>query len=250
MQSSNNSLISDLILEKVRQKASALEKPAKIIDIVEMIKAECFALKKHWIEENILVNYNLTFEQLGAKPETIIKDAVSAVRYCDYPYEFSFIVLGLEPSKEAHLYTMNQDGEYWLQDSLGFATIGSGGELAFLELTKHGYARYFPAVMAIPRTYIAKKVSERAQGVGRYTDLLILFLNEPKTDKFLPMIQVLSTNQGFIQELDKTYNTIVANEKTELDKLTKTVFDLLTPKPSPKPTQTPTETPSSATQAT
>ena len=77
----------------------------------------------------ILSKYNLTFEKLETKPESVVKDAINEVRDCQYPYEFSFIVLGLEASKEAHLFTVDQDGNYRLQDYLGFATIGSGGEL-------------------------------------------------------------------------------------------------------------------------
>ena len=51
MQSSNDSLTSDVVPEKVREKASKLGSPAKIVEIVEMIRSECFALKKQWTEE-------------------------------------------------------------------------------------------------------------------------------------------------------------------------------------------------------
>ena len=84
----------------------------------------------------------------------------------------------------------------------------------FLELTKHGYSRHFPAVVAIPRTYIAKKVSERAQGVGRITDLVILFFNNPQGAEFLPTIQILSVPE-FTQKLDDTYNALMTNEKAQ-----------------------------------
>ena len=238
MQSSNDSLTSDLILEKVKQKISVLEKPAKIIEIVEMMRSECFALKKQWIEDTILSKYNVVFEKLGSKPEVTIKEAVNEVKEYKYPYEFSFIVLGLEAQREVHLFVIDQDGQYWLQDSLGFATIGSGGDLAFLEMTKHGYTRSFPAVMAIPRIYLAKRVSERAQGVGRFTDLAILFFNEPKSDKFSPALQYLSLPE-LTNKLDETYEALIKNEKAELEKLSQTVYDSLAPKPQPtQPQQT------------
>jgi len=233
MQSSNDSLTSDLILEKVKAKASPLEKTAKIVEIVEMIRQECFELKKRWVEDNILSKYNLAFESLNTRPDSIVKDAINEVRDCHYPFEFQYIVLGLEESKEAHLYVIDQDGQYWLQDSLGFAAIGSGGELAFLELTKHGYARNFPGVVAIPRIYLAKKVSERAQGVGRDTDMGILFFGDPKSGKFLPTSNNLAAPE-LIKKLDDTFNALIANEKAELDKLNKTVYDILVPKP-PEP---------------
>jgi hypothetical protein len=238
MQSSNDSLTSDMILEKVKAQVSKLENPISILEIVNKIRDECFTLKKQWIENNILYKYNLTLEKLGSKPEGIIKDAVNEVRDCQYPYTFSFIVLGLEPTKEAHLYTIDQDGEYWLQDSLGFATIGSGGNLAFLELTKHEYTSRFPAVMAIPRIYLAKKVSERAEGVGRHTDLVILFFSDPKSDKFDPRIQELSATT-LIPTFDEAYKSLVAHEKEEIDKLNQVVYEMLAPK-KPEPVETST----------
>lgn len=238
MQSSNDSLTSDMILERVREKTSKFEKPVAILEIVESIRTECFALKKQWIEDNILYKYNLTFEKLDSRPESIVKEAINEVRYCQYPFEFSFIVFGLEPSKEAHLYVIDHDGQYWLQDSLGFAAIGSGGSLAFLELTKHGYARTLPAVVAIPRLYLAKRVSERAEGVGRHTDLAILFFRDPKSDKFLPTIQDFS-NTELILKFDETYDGLVKHEKEELDKLSKATYDMLAPKSAPESTQTP-----------
>lgn len=233
MQSSNDSLTSDAILEKAREKASKFDKPRKIVEIVELIRAECLALKKQWIEDNILFKYNVTFDKLEVKPEATVAQAIKEVTDCknQYPFQFSFIVLGIEETKEAHLYTIDQDGQYWLQDSLGFATIGSGDYLAFPELTKHGYSRHFPAVVAIPRVYIAKKVAERVQGVGRHADLCILFLNDPTNSKFDPRVQELSANKAFIEELNKTHDLIMSNEKTELLKLSKTILEMLAGKP-------------------
>ena len=236
MQSANDSLTADAILEKVREKASKFDKPVKIVDIVELIRSECLALKKQWIEDNILFKYNVTFDKLNVKPEATVAQAIKEVNDCknQYPFQLQFIVLGIEESKEAHLFTIDQDGQYWLQDTLGFATIGSGDYLAFPELTKHGYSRHFPAVVAIPRVYIAKKMSERVQGVGRYTDLCILFLNDPATGKFDPRLQELSVNREFIAELDKAHEAILVSEKAELQKLSKTILEMLAPKPQPQ----------------
>lgn len=238
MQSSNDSLTSDMILETVKQKIAS-EQQLTILQIVEKIRDECYALKKQYIEDNILFKYNLTFENLESRPESIVKDAVNEVRDCQYPYSFSFIVFGLEPPREVHLYVIDQDGQYWLQDSLGFATIGSGGNLAFLELTKYEYNRNFFAVMAIPRVYFAKKVSERAEGVGRHTDLAILFFNEPQSGKFEPRIQDFSQNDKLIPKLDEVYASLVAHEKDELMKLSQSVLEILAPKAKSEPTPKP-----------
>lgn len=237
MQSSTDSLISDLILEKVKQKVSKSEKPIKIEEIVRTIRAECIAHKTEWIESAILFNYNIAFEKFKVAPESIVQKAVDEVRMCEYPYTFDIIVLGLEESGEAHVFVVNQDGTYRSYASLGFATIGSGGDLAFLELTKYFYARSVPAVVAIPRVYIAKKVSERAQGVGRYTDFAVLFLtSDPKTS-FSPGVHVLSNVPDFLKKLDDAYNALLSSEAAALGKLAETVQSMLTPKPEPSQPQ-------------
>jgi hypothetical protein len=236
MQSSNDSLVSDLILEKVCQKASLLEKPVKIEEIVKIIRNECIAYRKEWTEDAILQKYNMAFEEFDVTPESIVSKAIEEVEDCEYPYVFQFIVLGIEPSFEAHLYVVEQDGRYRLYDSLGFAAIGNGGELAFLEMTKYGYSRNMPAILAIPKVYIAKKVSERAQGVGRYTDLAVLVFANKKGDPFTPAIQALSTPE-FIKKMEETYQTLMDSELKILNSLPKIVFEMLAPKPQPEPSQ-------------
>jgi hypothetical protein len=238
-QSANDSLTADAILEKVREKTAAFDKPAKILDIVELIRIECIAVKKQWIEDNILSKYNITFDKLNAKPEVAVIRAVKEVNCCKYPIKFQFIVAGIEESKQAHLYVIDQDGQYWLQDTLGFATIGSGDYLAFPELTKLGYSRRFPAVVSIPRVYMAKKASERVQGVGRRTDLLILFLENPNGGEFKPRMQELSANKDFMKQLDDKLDEISKLERGKLEELSTAILEFFKPKqaiqPQPKP---------------
>lgn len=233
MQSSNDSLTSDLILEKVKEKMATSTKPIKIRDIVEILRNECINHKREHIERTVLAKYNLVFESVGITPESIVHKAVNEVGKYQYPFECDFIVFGLELSGEAHIFQVNQDAEYRLQDSQGFCTIGSGGWLAYLEMTKHGYARNFPAIVAIPRVYIAKRISERAEGVGRNTDLAVLyFTGGVKEAEFKPAVFGLS-HPDFLKKLDEAYEAIKANEKAELEKISKVVLDMLTPKEEP-----------------
>lgn len=234
MQSSTDSLVSDLILEKVREKTATLEKPQKIEDIVKMIRAECIAYRKEWIEDAILSDYNMIFDKLGVKPDSILHKASNEVRDCEYPYEFQYIVLGIEPTNQAHIFVIDQEGRYRMFDSLGFAAIGTGYELAFIEMTKYMYARTIPVIGAIPRVYIAKKVSERAQGVGRATDLVVLFYGKNPKEAFSPAIQVLSAHElELLPKLETSYETIVRNEASIIDDMAKTVFETLAPKKQP-----------------
>ena len=236
MQSSNDSLISDLILERAKAKVGKAEKPLKIEEIVKIVKDECVAYKTEWIETAILSNYNIAFEKFKVTPESIVQKAVDEVKFTEIPYVFDIIILGLEESKEAHIFVIKQDGTYKSYDSVGFATIGSGSDLAFLELTKYMISRSIPSVVAIPRVYIAKKVSERAQGVGRVTDLVVLFFTDLKT--FSPAIHLLSVLPDFLKTLDDAHEAIVKSEAEAITNLSKVVLKMLTPpQPTPQPAQ-------------
>lgn len=232
---SGDAFISDLILERVRQKVGTPEKSLKIEDIVKIISKECFDYKKEWFENNVLWKYNLVFDKVKTAPESIVGSAIKEVGECQYPFEFEFIVLGLEPSDEAHLFYMDQDGAYQLQDSLGFTTIGIGRQLAFPQMTKYGYSRYFPLISAIPIVYISKKVSERMQGVGQSTDLVVLHNNKTKDNPFVPTLWIPSTQIDFMKQLDETFMTITKNESTELQKISQKVQEWLSKAIKPQP---------------
>jgi 20S proteasome alpha/beta subunit len=234
MQSSDNAMVSDLILERVKQKVGNPESPLKIEEIVKLLRKECFDYKKEWFEDNVLWKYNLAFEKFKATPEKSIADSIKEIGECPYSFEFQFIILGIEPSKEAHIFAMNQDGAYLMQDYLGFSTIGAGSQLAFPQMTKYAYSRYFPLVAAIPMVYISKKIAERMQGVGQLTDLAVLHFGKKEGTPFLPAVWVPSTQPDFMVQLDKAYDTITKNEKTELENVSKKVQEWLQ-KPPPQP---------------
>lgn len=234
MHSSNDSLASDLILEKVKARVEGSKKTRKVAEIIELLKEECLNHKKEYIERDILFKYNLVSGKLGTDQEPIVKEAVEEVEAYEYPLECEFIIAGFDSPREPHIFRVDQDGNYSLDDSLGFTTIGSGGGLVFLELTKHGYSRTFGMTVTLPRVYIAKKISERAEGVGRYTDIGVLYYhdptrmeNEPSADKIKPTYANFS-HPDFLKKLDKTHQAIQENERKELDKLYHEVYAMLT----------------------
>lgn len=226
MVSSNDSSASDLILERTKEKVLASGHIDKIKDIVLVLQQECRNYHKECLERDVLSKYNEMIEILKLEPKSFIEKATKEVQDYDYPLECEFIIAGLEPSKEAHIYWVSQNGEYRLEDSLGFTTIGSGGGLAFLQMTKYSYARNKGFQLAIPLVYFAKKIAERAEGVGRSTDLAVLHYREPPRSDNKPRLLVLSV-RSFLKKLNATYKTIQANELKEMQKIineVKTLF--------------------------
>jgi hypothetical protein len=94
MQSSNNALVSDLILERIRQKVGTPETPLKIEDIVRILSKECFDYKKEWFENNVLWKYNLVFDKFRVTPEPIVADAVKKLGNVNIHLSLTLLFLG------------------------------------------------------------------------------------------------------------------------------------------------------------
>jgi hypothetical protein len=225
MTSSNDSLTSDLILETIKDKIKSAKNQMRIRDIVELLSEECVNFKRLRIEREVLSKYNLTSTNLNAPSETIINDAMKEVNDYEYPLECDFIVLGFDKETEPHLYKVNQKGDYRLCDSLGFVTSGSGGSLAFLEMTKYSYSRQEGMVTAIPRVYFAKKVSERAEGVGRYTDLYIMYPRIADNGKVTYSVYEISATT-LMNDLNKTFTEIQDNEGKKLAEISDEIYKM------------------------
>jgi hypothetical protein len=153
--------------------------------------------------------------------------AAKAVEEYMYP-QFEFLVAGIELPNAAYIYTVNQNGDVRPQhDSNGFATVGAGGSMAFLELTKYTYAREVPMVEALPRVYFAKKASERVQGVGRWTDLWLLYFAQDLTTKeYVPVVQSFTTDEYF-QKFEAILVRIKEFETKELANIYQEIWNTL-----------------------
>jgi hypothetical protein len=223
LQSSNNSFVSDLILERVKAKVQT-EKCQNTLRITEILKDECITYKTECVQRDVLETYQTIGSKLNAPPESYVKLAKDDVtKYLTNNFDFvsEFIVAGLEPN-EAHIYLVNQNGEYYLGDSLGYLTIGSGSDLAFLQMTRYIYSMRTPMTPAMTLVYIAKKISERAIGVGRTTDFLIL--HSPDTKNFTPMLFDVTQNKKCIKKLDATFVSI---DKRERNMINRTFTEIL-----------------------
>jgi len=223
IQSSNNSLASDLILERLKKKVSAEKDKMKISDIMKALKRECIDYKKDTLEREVLFKYEFVSEKLKTDLNQVQTNAVNDVQYHRYSLDCNFILAGIEEPNEAHIYSVNQNGDYALYDSQGFHAIGSGSYLAFSEMTKHQYSGKDFMSTAIPRVYMAKKISERSQGVGRDTDFGVLFFAQSMENKKpvpAPAYFDLSTPQlEIFPILDKALKKIQNYEKKTIEDL-------------------------------
>lgn len=186
--SSQDSLKSYEIIKNVRNKAEVelTSTPVTMMNIVELFKKECVAVYKEEVEREVLLKYGLTLDSFHDKsknlsPKLIEKITEELSRHSQlFPLDFgmSFLIVGFDP--EPHMYIVDERGKHELQDFLSFSVIGSGKDLAFSELTKYNIHSNLPFIETMVRVYDAKRISERVPGIGRDTDLLILFPKDGK----------------------------------------------------------------------
>lgn len=240
LSSTNNSQVSDMILENVREKLENETKHLKIKEITEMVKAELINVKNTSIEEDVLAKYNLTAKKVNIDPAEFADRAMNEVSRYRYPLVFECVILGFDSPTEAHLYTIEQDGKYYLWDSPGFAYAGSGGFLAFLQIAKSRHTKQDPVSRTISLVYFAKKVSEMAEGVGKKTtDLFVLYphwddpnkMGDPDTALYL----LYNPNrQALLSTLDKAFEDIQKFEEQKIEEISHLIDEALTPKEEAK----------------
>ena len=112
------------------------------------------------------------------------------------------IVAGIDDSG-SHLYAIYNNRPICC-DSVGFAAIGSGSKHAESQFMLRGYSRIVPQEEALWLTYMAKRKSEIAPGVGKITDL---FCINTKSRKYQTLNDLLTKVQ-----LDKIYDSFVGKE--------------------------------------
>jgi len=89
-----------------------------------------------------------------------------------------FIVAGFDGTTGRIAIIDNPGVFHWL-DRVGFATIGSGSSHASTTLLAAGYSTKLPLKHALFEMYAAKRIAERAPGVGQQTDIVVLTHDQP-----------------------------------------------------------------------
>lgn len=184
MSSSSHSRQSNLILENARNMIT--DSDITIQQIAKIISKECQKHKMEEKERNILTDYGFISYTDFMKREKDISAILSQKitrRLDEYESEFlsQFMVFGFDTAP--HIYLIDQNGKYDLCDYDGFATIGSGAQLAFTEMTKYLYRSDMELIEALIRVYSAKRVAEKALGVGKLMDLGFLHMHRPLPTK-------------------------------------------------------------------
>ena len=220
----------------------------KIQKIVEIFKEEYKKLRKEAIETDVFeargLNSKDFYENMGKYPDWF--SLIISNQAENYDFDTEFLIFGFDLFKDlntatVHLYQISDKGEARILDMVGFGNIGIGATLSLPEITKEPHSPNSSLGEALVRTYLAKKSSERVSGVGRYTDIGILFTyTDKKTNK-------ISSNYLFLNDQEKKIlDDGIEDQKHKFQETTKNlevqVLDkLLNSKQNEEPTSSPSE---------
>jgi hypothetical protein len=143
-----------------------------VSEVVDMYIAARSAMQAKLAERTFLAPLNLTKEtylerMASLEPQLVARIAEDLVSY-KLP-AMSVIVAGIDPNG-SHVYEVH-DGESGCFNTIGYAAIGAGARHARAHFMLAGQCRSTSVAEAVWNTYLAKKRSEVAPGVGETTDI-------------------------------------------------------------------------------
>ncbi|MCK4653489.1 MAG: hypothetical protein KAU01_03495 [Candidatus Cloacimonetes bacterium] len=200
------------LFNKVKDEIAKLKSPS-VPEVVEKVK-KCYQLiRKDKINEIILNpkgfrdfhDFYQTQRMMSQENMMMINHEID-----EYRYGLEIIVAG-ESSKMAHIYGISDPGTSQCFDSIGFFAIGSGSPHAMNCLIARGFYSGTNWKEGLLIVYEAKKMAEKAPGVGRdFTDICII---SPKNYK-----EPFEFPRDKITELHEIYEMWVRKEESWINK--------------------------------
>lgn len=164
------------LFEAVNLKVDKLRTP-RIAEIVECIKSCYVDLRQREVKERILNPRGIpnlrTFYQIQG---SLVREIALTIQSEIDSYEYGLeILIGGIDEAGAHIHLVDDPGTSVAFDSIGYHAIGSGYPHAVTTLIANDYHQQFSLPKALLITYQAKKIAERAPGVGsKITNMAII----------------------------------------------------------------------------
>ena len=182
-----------------------LNRPS-IKQIVDCIKQSYTDLRHKKIEETILSPRG--FENIGdfyRRQTNMMPEIVMTIQRRIEQFDFGLDVLLGGVDTRAHIHGIENPGTSAPYDSIGYAAIGSGMPHATTTLIANEYHEDFPLYNALMIAYEAKRVSEKAPGVGsNMTNMCVINKNG---------VKMLSETD--ISRIDEVYRSRIEEQKKQ-----------------------------------
>lgn len=209
-----DALIHEEILRRVKPRIAEKHSTTEIANLlVEGYVAE----RRRLAEGVVLLPIGLDMEEFYEKQRSLLPEiAMQAVqRIGGFQFNFSMVIGGID-SEGAHIFLVQPPGISRCMDAIGQCAIGTGDIHAFQTFITYEYERSTEIQKAILIVFEAKKRAEKAAGVGKKTDLLVLRRGK----------EPYSLTDSQIGELEKFHREEIEKRKEDLKKFGDVSLDL------------------------
>lgn len=162
------------LLRRVSTELSNLSQPT-VRDVAHRIESAYEEERHNLAEKTVLrpvgMDYQTFLQNQSALTEDIALGLLGQLQA--FEFDLEILLAGVDTSG-GHLYVIENPGVATCFDSIGYSAIGSGLPHAESYLTEADYSPEIPLNRAIWLSYVAKKRGERAPGVGKTTDVLVI----------------------------------------------------------------------------
>lgn len=168
------------LFEAVGGDIDKLREP-KISKVVQCI-VDCFAdLRLRKIHEQFIKRRGIpNIETFYRMQQSLMPDVALSVQNDIEQYGLNLEVLVAGVDYGAHIYNVLDPGTSVAYDAIGYHAVGSGAPHAVTTLIANDYNQDIDLTKALLITYEAKKIAERAPGVGSRTNVAIINSNGVK----------------------------------------------------------------------
>ena len=214
------------------------DKCPKIMDVAKIFQEELQGLRISTIENELLKARGLTIKEFYNNIKNfpdwlgiMLDNQISG-----FDFGVGFLIFGFDIDQKnksvmAHLYKMDEKGNYILLDSIGFGIIGIGDIMSLPEITRETYSPNNSLSDALVRTFWAKKSAERVVSVGNKTTDIGFMWVELSDDGSLVVKHTL-IGEEFKEELSDSFNKQSDKIREITDEIHTNIDDILSGKKS------------------
>lgn len=147
----------------------------EISQIAEINRQLYMQMRNAKMEQDILSRYGLTLQNFYQMNNMLSPNIIAQISQAMglYDYGLSVLIAGVDNSG-AHIYRIDNPAHMEVYDAIGHCSIGSGELHAISTFVANDYKMDLDLNHVVALTYQAKKLSEKAQGVGEKSDIYVI----------------------------------------------------------------------------
>ncbi len=183
--SAGDTLSANEIVQKsakaIRQMKPVRVKYLTVEEVADIVRAQYQDYRRSMVVKKQLETRGLSLENYYNRHQDLNQAIIREIddQLMQYDINAEFIVVGYDDDGICHLFTVNHPGVAMSNDPLGYSCVGSGAPHAMYYLIDSEYSKNWPVGDVKNLALEAKRVSEKAPGVGEKTVIKIIPAEQP-----------------------------------------------------------------------